>query len=253
MPFMQNFTGKISIIMPAYNEEVHIHSSIQETLKTVDNFGCDYEIIVVDDGSKDHTYREILRAASSDDKVKVVQYENNAGKGFALLQGFKYVSGDLVIFLDADMDLHPGQIQILFNYMKMYNADVVIGSKRHPQSEVNYPCRRKIISDIYYLVTRTLFNLPVKDTQTGLKIFKYEPLKEAISKIVIKKYAFDLEILVSLHHLSYKIVSAPIVLNFKRPWGRIRLIDIYHTAWDTMAIFYRLYFLKYYEREKNSK
>jgi glycosyltransferase involved in cell wall biosynthesis len=248
---MQNFTGKISIIIPAYNEEARIHSSIQETLKTVDSFGCDYEVIVVDDGSKDRTYKEVLRATSSSDKVKIVQYENNAGKGFALLQGFKYASGDLVVFLDADMDLHPGQIQILFDYMRMYNADVVIGSKRHPQSEVNYPWHRKIVSDIYYLVIKTLFNLPVRDTQTGLKIFKYEPLKKAISKIVIKKYAFDLEILVNLHHLGYKIVSAPVVINFKRAsWGRIRLIDIYRTAWDTMAIFYRLYFLRYYDKEK---
>ncbi len=246
---MRNFNGKVSLIIPAYNEDVHIHSSIQETLRTVDKFGCEYEVIVVDDGSKDRTYEEIMRAASSSDKVKVVQYNDNVGKGFALLQGFKYASGDLIVFLDADMDLHPGQIQILFDYMKIYDADAVIGSKRHPQSEVNYPWHRKLISNIYYVVIRTLFDLPVRDTQTGLKIFKYEPLKKAISRILIKKYAFDLEILVNLHHLGYKIVSAPVVLNFnRRSWGRIGLRDVYHTAIDTLAIFYRLRILKYYDR-----
>jgi glycosyltransferase involved in cell wall biosynthesis len=237
--------------MPAYNEEVHIHSSIQETLKTVDRFGCEYEVIVVDDGSKDRTYEEIMKAASSNDKVKVVQYDDNVGKGFALLQGFKYASGDLIVFLDADMDLHPGQIQMLFDYMRIYDADAVIGSKRHPQSEVNYPWRRKIISNIYYVVIRTLFDLPIRDSQTGLKIFKYEPLKKAVSRILIKKYAFDLEILVNLHHLGYRIVSAPVVLNFnRRTWGRIGLRDIYNTAIDTLAIFYRLRILKYYDKGK---
>ncbi len=241
--------GKVSIIMPAYNEEVRIHSSIQETLRTVDSFGCDYEVIVVDDGSKDRTYEEIMRAASSSDKVKVVQYDSNIGKGFALLQGFKYANGDLIVFLDADMDLHPGQIQILFDYMKMYDADAVICSKRHPQSEVNYPWQRRIISNVYYMVVRTLFDLPIKDTQTGLKVFKYQPFKEAISRIVVKKYAFDLEILVNLHHLGYKIVSAPVVLNFNRPLGRIGLRDVYYAAIDTLAIFYRLRILKYYDRK----
>ena len=237
--------------MPAYNEEVHIHSSIQETLNVVNNFGCEYEVIVVDDGSKDRTHEEILKAASLSDKVKVVRYGPNVGKGFALLQGFKYASGDLVVFLDADLDLHPGQIQILFDYMKMYDADAVIGSKRHPQSEVNYPWQRRIISNIYYMITRTLFGLPIRDTQTGLKIFKYEPLKEAISKIVIKQYAFDLEMLVNLHHLGYHIVSAPVVLDFgRRAWGRISLKDVYKTAMDTLAIFYRLRILKYYDRER---
>ena len=207
-------------------------------------------MIVIDDGSKDRTYEEVMRAASSNDRVKVLQYDENVGKGFALLQGFKYASGDLIVFLDADMDLHPGQIQILFDYMKMYDADAVIGSKRHPQSKVNYPLRRRIISNIYYAVIRTLFDLPIRDTQTGLKVFRYEPLKMAISRILVKKYAFDLEILVNLHHLGYKVVSAPVVLNFNRPqWGRIGLRDVYNTALDTLAIFYRLRILGYYDRE----
>ena len=248
---MKNFNGKVSIIMPAYNEGPRIHSSIKETLNTVNNFGCEYEVIVVDDGSKGRTYEEIMKAASLSDKVRVVQYGDNVGKGFALLQGLKYASGDLIVFLDADLDLHPGQIQILFDYMKMYDADAVIGSKRHPQSEVNYPWQRRIISSIYYMVTRTLFDLPVRDTQTGLKIFKYEPLREAISRIIVKQYAFDLEILVNLHHLGYHIVSAPVVLNFgRRAWGRIGVQAVYHTALDTLAIFYRLRILKYYDREQ---
>jgi len=247
---MRDFKGKTSIIMPAYNEGVNIHSSIRETLKTVDGLGCDYEVIVVDDGSKDKTHEEIMKAASLTDKVKVVRYDDNVGKGFALIQGFKYATGDLVVFLDADLDLHPGQIQVLFDYMKMYDADAVIGSKRHPQSEVNYPWRRRIMSNTYYIVIRTLFDLPIRDSQTGLKIFRYEPLKKAINKILIKKYAFDLEILVNLHHLGYKIVSAPVVLNFNRcSWGRIGFKDVCYTAIDTLAIFYRLRILKYYDNE----
>ena len=245
---MERFPGKISIIMPAYNEGVRIHSSIQETLGTAEGFGCDYEVIVVDDGSEDHTYSEILRATSSSDKLKVVRYDSNIGKGFALLQGFKHATGDVVVFIDADLDIHPGQIRILFDYMRVYEADVVIGSKKHPQSEVYYPWHRRITSNVYYIVVKMLFNLPVKDTQTGLKLFRYEPLSNVMSKILVKRYAFDLEVLVNLHRMGCRIVSAPIILKFVRRFGRISFRDIYHTALDTLAIFYRLRIIKYYDR-----
>ncbi len=245
---MNTLPGKISIIMPAYNEEVRIHSSIRETLETAARFDFDYEVIVVDDGSQDRTYDEILKAAGSSERVHVVRYDNNVGKGFALLQGLKHARGDIIAFIDADLDLHPGQIQVLFDYMMMYDADVVVGSKRHPQSEVNYPWHRRIISVIYYFVVRTLFSLPIRDTQTGLKLFRGDLLRTIVPKVLVKKYAFDLEILVNLNHIGAKIVSAPVVVDFGRGWGRIGIRDIYHTAIDTLAVFYRLRILRYYDR-----
>ena len=132
--------------------------------------------------------------------------------------------------------------------MNENQADVVIGSKRHPESKLDYPTQRKIISSIYFLLIKLLFNLPIKDTQTGLKLFKHKVLERVFPKVLVKRYAFDLELLVNIHHLGYKIIEAPITLNYQRIMGRIRLKDLYYTGIDTLAIFYRLYFLRYYNK-----
>ncbi len=246
---MKNLNGKVSIIMPAYNEARHVASSLEETIRTFDDFGCDYEIIVVDDGSQDSTYLELEKVASRSNRILIKRNRANYGKGRALKRGFRASTGELIVFLDADMDLHPGQIQTFFDIMRLDEADVVIGSKHHPNSKLNYPLHRKIISSVYFFLVNLMFGLPIKDTQTGLKLFKREVLKKVFPKILIKQFAYDLEILVNVHHLGYKIAEAPVVLNSQRKLGRIGLRAIYTTWWDTMAIFYRMHILRYYDRQ----
>jgi glycosyltransferase involved in cell wall biosynthesis len=159
------------------------------------------------------------------------------------------VTGEYVVLLDADLDLHPLQVQTLFDIMRLDNADIVIGSKMHPNSVVDYPLQRRIISLGYYLVVRLLFNLPCHDTQTGLKLFKTQVLRDVFPRILVKKFAFDLEVLVNAHHLGYKIAEAPIVLRAQRTkYNRIGSRSVLTTFWDTLAIWYRMYILKYYDR-----
>ena len=246
---MKNLDGKVSVIMPAYNEGAHISSSLEETVRTFDEFGCDYEIIVVDDGSLDNTYKESLDFASGYSNIIIKRNRVNYGKGRALKYGFRFASGKYIVFVDADMDLHPGQIQTFFDIMRLDEVDIVIGSKRHPNSKLYYPIGRRIISSVYFFLVNLLFGLPIKDTQTGLKIFKYDALREIFPKILIKHFAFDLELLVNAHHLGYKIAEAPVVLTSQRKYGRIGPGAIYKIWVDTMAIFYRMYILKYYDRD----
>ena len=246
---MQDYDGKISVIMPAHNEDHHIVCNLKETMKALDGFGCDYEIIVLDDGSTDSTLSEAKKFASHFSNIHIKRNMANYGKGRAMKKAFRYVKGDIVAFLDADLDLHPEQIRTFFNALRENGADVVIGSKRHPRSKVNYPCHRRVVSFGYHFLTRIMFNLPVRDTQTGIKLFKYEVLKNVFPRVLCKRFAFDLELLANAHHMGYKIVEAPITLNFKkRRWGRIGWSDIFNTWWDTMAIFYRMYILRYYDK-----
>lgn len=233
--------------MPAYNEGGVIEKNLLETVRTFDEFGCDYEIIVIDDGSSDDTLTKAMKVAQSHDHVKIKRNMENFGKGRALKKAFRYVSGQYVVFLDADLDLHPGQVQTLFDIMRLDEVDVVIGSKLHPNSCVEYPLSRKIVSFIYYLFIKTLFNLPLRDTQTGLKLFKRRVLEDIFPKVVVKKFAFDLEILANARRLGYKIAEAPIVLRQNRDYGRIGLKAMWQTGWDTLAIFYRMNILKFYD------
>jgi glycosyltransferase involved in cell wall biosynthesis len=232
--------------MPMYNEEMAVAANILETDGYFKKLGITYEIIVMDDGSKDMTYDKALTA--SREHIKVYKLPKNEGKGEALRTAFNKCSGDLVMFLDGDLDIHPKQFEALFDVMKNESADIVIGSKRHPKSVLNYPPARKILSSGYFFIVKMLFGLPLRDTQTGIKLFKAEVLKNVFHKVLIKRYAFDLELLILAHYNNFKISEAPVVVDYKGKYGNITMKVVFNMLWDTFAIFYRLRVIKYYDK-----
>lgn len=238
----------ISVIMPAFNESLFIADNLREVVSTFARFGPRFEVILVDDGSPDNTYRaasEVIR--EHPETVRIVRYDKNKGKGNALTAGCAFARGSHVVFLDADMDLHPSQLPRFFEIMQESNSDAVIGSKRHPDSQVRYPLIRKIYSAVYYTMVRILFGLQLRDTQTGLKLFTRELLSNVLPRVLSKQFAFDIEVLTIAHRLGYKIVDAPVVLDFSRPRGRIGFQHIQRIFTDTLAIYYRLRIRKYYD------
>jgi len=243
------FTGKLSVVMPAYNESASIVKNVAEAVQTLSGFGYDYEIVVVDDGSVDDTHSHVMQiAAAYDPKVRVVRYDDNRGKGGALICGTTYTTGDYIAFLDADMELHPEQLPLFLEIMAAQGADVVIGSKRHPLSNVEYPRIRRIYSAGYFALVWLLFGLPLRDTQTGLKVFRRQVLQDVFPRVLVKRFAFDIEVLANAHRLGYKIVDAPVTMRFSRRYGRITFDDVRTILLDTLAIFYRLRLRHYYDR-----
>ncbi|MBI4216688.1 MAG: glycosyltransferase [Chloroflexi bacterium] len=232
--------SKLSVIMPAYNEEENIAHTLRETVRCLN--GVPFELVVVDDGSRDNTAKVARGVAQELPQVKVVRYPNNAGKGYALKYGAGQATGDYVAFVDADLDLNPRQLANLWRVMQETGADLVIGSKRHPQSNLRYPWKRRLMSIVYYGMVRLLFGLPVRDTQTGLKLFKAEVLRRVLPRLVVKRFAFDLELLVVAHMLGYRFAEAPIELDYQRQMGRIRPRDIRNIILDTLGIFFRRHY-----------
>ena len=240
---------KLSVVMPAYNEATHIVDNLLQTIDTMATICPEFEIIVVDDGSPDNTYLHAVEAlAELGDNIRVVRYHRNAGKGNALICGFEHSCGEIVAFLDADMDLHPSQISDMLEILDRKNVDVVIGSKWHRDSKINYPLVRRLWSIGYFFLVRTLFGLPLRDTQTGLKVFRADVLRRVFPRILAKRYAFDVEVLVNAHMLGYKIADAPVALEFARSFNRVALADVWTVFLDTLAIFYRARIVKYYDR-----
>lgn len=239
--------NKLSVIIPAYNVSKLIQDTLQECVLALNTFEIDYEIIVVNDGSTDDTYKHAFEFSLNYKNIMVLNYKNNGGKGFAIKYGSKLITGDFVSFIDADLDIHPIQLKLFLEYMEKYNADVVIGSKKHPSSNVKYPLTRKFLSNGYHLMNKILFDLPVKDTQVGLKLFKREVFKEVIQKVLIKRYAFDLELLALINSKKYKIIEAPIQINYNFN-SSVNLKAIWNIFIDTLAVAYRLHILKYYDK-----
>ena len=240
---------KLSVIMPAYNEGSHIYDNLKSASTCLQSFCAEYELVVVNDGSSDQTEAEIARAASEDEHIKVVSYEKNRGKGSAIREGVHAATGDIIAFLDADLDISPSHLERYLEEQERQSADIVIGSKMHKDSQLEYPASRRFVSFCYYVILKTLFHLNVKDTQTGIKLFKAEAIKNIIGMIRTNGYAYDIEILAVAARLGYRIIEQPVTLRFtrKEAFGRIKLKDILRMAKDTLSIFYWLKIKKLYD------
>ena len=241
---------KLSVVMPAYNEGEHIYENLHIVSEILSGFIKDYEIVAVNDGSTDNTRAEIFRCAKSDAHICLVSYKKNRGKGNAIKCGVEKASGDYIAFLDSDLDLPAEQLKEYVIALIQDKADVVIASKMHKDSKIEYPAVRKVISFGYYCMLRVLFHLKVKDTQTGLKVFKAEALKSIIPLIKTQGFAYDIEILVALNCRKYRIMEMPVKLVFRRGkgMGHIKLKDILKVFKDTWAIFYRANLRKSYDK-----
>ena len=243
----------VSIIVPIYNQERTIRKDLETIHDVMEKTRWDFEIIGVVDGSPDNSFKEAKKTKES--KIKVHGYNTNRGKGYAVRYGMARALGDLIAFIDAGMDINPNSISMVLEHMEWYKADIIVGSKRHPASQVHYPITRRILSRCYQLIIWFLFRLNVRDTQAGLKIYRSKVLKKVLPRLLVKQYAFDLEMLVVARHLGFKrIYEAPIKLkySFKDLTHASTIRSIYKIWIDTMAIFYRLYLLRYYDR-KNIK
>lgn len=243
----------ISIILPAYKQEKTIVEDVKRLEKFLSGLPMPYELIVVVDGLEDKTYENARILKNKN--IKIFSYEKNRGKGYAVRHGMLKAKGDAIGFIDAGMDLKTSGIGMLLDYMLLHDADIVIGSKLHPDSVVEYPMQRKILSWGYRTLTRILFGFGVRDTQVGLKLFRKKVVKEVFPLLVVKRFAFDVEILAVSYARGYKkIYEAPVRLTFN--WGSsIANFTsgsfwkvIFSMLWDTAAVFYRLKMLHFYDK-----
>jgi glycosyltransferase involved in cell wall biosynthesis len=225
-PVQNPLPGMLSLLIPSYNEGACIYENLLSIEEQVCSLAEDYEIIVINDGSLDQTEAEIRRACARHAKIRMISYPQNMGKGYALRQGTESAAGDFIAFCDADLELAPVQLGDFILRMREENADVVIGSKMHRDSKVNYPLIRRIYSYGYYFLLLCLFRLQLLDTQSGMKLFKADVLKPVMRQILVKRFAFDIEILAIINSRGYRIISAPIEVKFKREaFGRLHYYD----------------------------
>lgn len=243
--------GRLSVVMPAYNLVDQVASNVRKTAELFAANGIRAEILPVDDGSSDGTAGALGALAAEkfgDVVIKPVICPVNGGKGAALRAGFEASTGELVMLLDGDLDILPEQTPWFFDAMASKNADVVVGSKRHKNSQVQYPWHRRLVSWVYFTIVRIFIGLPITDTQTGMKLFKRRVLGEALSRMLVKAYAFDLELLSIAHQRGAKIVEAPVIIRFGNKFGALSANTVKVMALDSLAVFYRLKVLKYYAK-----
>jgi glycosyltransferase involved in cell wall biosynthesis len=245
----------ISVIVPSFQKEKTIKKELETIGEVLEKLRYDFEIICVVDGKIDRTFEMAKKAKVRD--LKVVGYKNNKGKGYAVRFGMARSRGDIIAFIDSGMDLNPNGLSMLLEHFEWYNADIIVGSKRHPASRVNYPLERRILSIGYQALVGLLFGLKVKDTQVGIKFFKRRVLEDVLPRLLVKRFAFDIEILSVANRLGYKrIYEAPIDLKFdnkKSIVSKSLRQTLSSMLIDTLAVFYRLRILKYYDNKNKKK
>jgi dolichol-phosphate mannosyltransferase len=226
---------KLSVIVPVFNEATNILDNLELLISEVEPHFPDYEILVVSDGSTDGTNSVLERYKHP--FVRAILFDENHGKGHTVREGFKAAVGERILFIDGGMELHPKEIRIFFGLMSLYNADLVIGSKRHPQSKIEYPLVRRILSFTYQMLIKKLFGLKVTDTQVGIKLFRREVIQAILPDLMIDRYGFDLEILALAKKKGFEqMLEAPVRMDYFskniRPFGR----EIFHIIQVGMAI-----------------
>ena len=239
---------KLTIVMPCYNEGERIYRNVIETLTQVEKFCDSFRLIVVNDGSSDESEAEINRAMQHDSRVGLISYPPNRGKGYAVRRGMLAAKSDFVAFLDADLELPPHLLKDFLEASEGKSGsdereeegyDIVIGSKMHPDSQVEYPALRKIMSMGYYWFLKIIFGLKLKDTQTGIKLFKTEAIKPVLKLMRTGSFSFDIEMLAIASKMNLKIKEMPVVVNFSRNKdnkSKISFSSIYEMVRDTLRI-----------------
>jgi glycosyltransferase involved in cell wall biosynthesis len=226
----------VSVLMPAYNEGDKIEDSVCETLRVLNSLNVEHEIIVINDGSKDNTEDVVKALCERYDNVRLVSYYPNMGKGYALRRGFSVSGGDVIVFIDSDLDIHPSQIKPMLEQIKVY--DVVIGSKYLKGSNVKVTFKRKIFSKFYRILTRLLLKLNVSDTQVGLKVFRRYVLERVFPLVTVNRYAFDVELLTLIAMFGYTIYEMPVSINGHYN-SSVNYKEILRMFKDTLSVFYK--------------
>ena len=175
--------------------------------------------------------------------LKVLSYQKNMGKGNAVKVGFEQARGDFIVVMDSDLDVDPIHIPRYVEALK--SSDIAVASKWHSESHASVALKRKVLSFGFNVLSRLFTGIKLKDTQTGLKAFRRSVLDRMISKLVVERYAYDLELMAACNHCGFRITSLPVDVHVE---STIRLREILRMAFDLFRIAYRLRILKYYQR-----
>lgn len=233
----------VSFVLPAFNEGEFVEKTLARLDFAATRGSLAYEIIVVDDGSVDDTRIRAWRYAARRGHVRVVSYDRNVGKGFAVKAGFWNAVGNVVVFTDSDSDVDFEQVKSYVNALKF--GDIAIGSKWCKGSVVEMSVPRNFLSRCFNVFVRLLTGVGVNDTQTGIKAIKRESFEKVFKRMSVKRYAFDVELLAVAQLCGLKIVELPVKLKIE---SKFKAKEIAHMILDVLGITYRLRIKKWYQR-----
>jgi len=228
----------VTVVIPFFNPGPRLRETVEKTVEVLEGTGASFEVVAVSDGSTDGSESTISDVASH--VVQRIVLPRQGGKGGAVRAGLTRGRGRYLGFIDGDGDVPPELLADFVAIADQRRPDVILGSKRHPDSQVFYPRARRLYSWGYQRLVRLLFRLDVRDTQAGIKLVRRQVLEDVLPLMVEQGYAFDLELLVAASRAGYvDLVEAPVRIR-RRFSSTISTRAVLAMLADTVAIFWRL-------------
>lgn len=198
---------QVSVVIPAYNESANIERSLSAILYYLNHKNYDFEVIVVNDGSKDDTLELAKKFLP---EIKIIENPGNKGKGYTVKNGMLNANKENILFLDADLATPIEEIEKALKYIDDY--PIVIGSRNLKDSVIltAQPFYRQLMGKTFALLARVIAGIKVKDSQCGFKMMKREAAQKIFPKITINGWCFDVELLFLAQLKNYKIKEIPV-------------------------------------------
>lgn len=208
---MNNNTLKLSIVIPAYNEEANLAWTLKDIAGYFKNKDYDYELVVVDDGSKDKT--EDIAKASADlfKSFSLLKNDENRGKGYSLKKGMLTAVGEYVLFMDADNSTRIDQLDRLLPALKD-GFDVAMASRRVKGAEIDsvQPITRIVLGNIYIILSKLILGVSVHDYNCGFKLYTKDAVKRLFSRLTRDDWSFDSELIFLISKFNLKLKEVPV-------------------------------------------
>lgn len=226
-----------SIIIPAYNESLRLGATLEAILAYAKQKRWEWELIVVDDGSRDNT-KEIVQAyIQKNSRVRLLENPGNRGKGYSVRNGMLQGKGEILLFSDADLSSPIDEAEKLF--MAIHNgADIAIGSRWLNPTLLTrkQPIYRRVLSRIFNISLRLVLRLKFKDTQCGFKAFSRQSAQAIFPPQKVERWGFDPEIIYVAQRLGFRIAEVPVRWAHSAGTRLHPIRDGIHAFWDVLTI-----------------
>jgi dolichyl-phosphate beta-glucosyltransferase len=215
-----------SLVIPAYNEERRLPTSIRDIKAFFKNVSDPIEVIVVVEKSKDRTFELAKAAAADEPRITVIDNRVHRGKGFAVKSGMTKANGEIVFFNDADLSTPLAEIFLFLGHFRENpDTDIVIGSRAHAQSKIlkRQNWFRQLLGRTFNRFVQFFGVRGIKDTQCGFKAFRLQACRDIFRRQTLNGFAFDVEVLMLAEEMGYKIDILP-VRWINSPDSKVRIL-----------------------------
>lgn len=199
----------VSLILPCFNEEKVILESLKKIVRVFKDTRYSWEIICIDDGSTDKTLRNLKKFSRGENHISVIANRVNLGRGGSVIKGINLARGEVVGFIDSDLEVSPVYIPEFVRMVKD-GAVLVIGNRRY--NETVMTLHRWLMSKLYTVIVKNFYGMNISDTESGYKFFNKVKILPIIKKIQNKRWFFDTEIVARSYWSKLKIIEVPVLL-----------------------------------------